>query len=69
MPRQAKKDWEIYQFKQSETHRVTQHDLRIMENRIRKKNVFATFMFTASLILFVFMISMTCLLIGVWLKS
>lgn len=68
MPR-AKKELDIPNFNSPTVPKITQQELRARERRIEVKEQYTNIMFTISITLLVFMIAMTCLLIGVWLKS
>ena len=68
MPR-AKKELDIPNFNSPTVPKITQQELRARERRIETKEQYTNIMFTISIALLVFMIAMSCLLIGVWLKS
>lgn len=68
MPR-TKKELDIPNFNSPTVPKITQQQLRARERRIEVKERYTNIMFTISITLLVFMIAMTCLLIGVWLKS
>lgn len=68
MPR-TKKELDIPNFNSPIVPKITQQELRARERRIETKEQYTNIMFTISIALLVFMIAMSCLLIGVWLKS
>ena len=68
MPR-TKKELDIPNFNSPTVPKITQQQLRARERRIEVKEQYTNIMFTISISLLVFMIAMSCLLIGVWLKS
>ena len=68
MPR-TKKELDIPNFNSPTVPKITQQELRARERRIEVKERYTNIMFTISISLLVFMIAMSCLLIGVWLKS
>ena len=67
MPR-TKKELDIPNFNSPTVPKITQQQLRARERRIEVKEQYTNIMFTISISLLVFMIAMSCLLIGVWLK-
>lgn len=68
MPR-AKKELDIPNFNSPTIQKITQQQLRARERRIEVKERYTHIMFFMSVCLLIFMIAMSCLLIGVWLKS
>lgn len=68
MPR-TKKELDIPNFNSPTVPKITQQELRARERRIETKEQYTNIMFTISIALLVFMIAMSCLLIGVWFKS
>ena len=68
MPR-AKKELDIPNFNSHTVPKITQQELRDREQKIESKERYTNVMFFMSVCLLIFMIAMSCLLIGVWLKS
>lgn len=68
MPR-TKKELDIPNFNSPTVPKITQQQLRVRERRIESKERYTNVMFFMSVCLLIFMIAMSCLLIGVWLKS
>lgn len=68
MPR-AKKELDIPNFNSPTVPKITQQELRDREQKIEAKERYTKVMFFMSVCLLIFMIAMSCLLIGVWLKS
>lgn len=68
MPR-AKKELDIPNFNSHTVPKITQQELRDREQKIESKERYTKVMFFMSVCLLIFMIAMSCLLIGVWLKS
>ena len=68
MPR-AKKELDIPNFNSHTVPKITQQELRDREQKIEAKERYTKVMFFMSVCLLIFMIAMSCLLIGVWLKS
>lgn len=68
MPR-AKKELDIPNFNSPTIPKITQQELRDREQKIESKERYTKVMFFMSVCLLIFMIAMSCLLIGVWLKS
>ena len=68
MPR-AKKELDIPNFNSHTVPKITQQELRDRAQKIETKERYTNVMFFMSVCLLIFMIAMSCLLIGVWLKS
>ena len=68
MPR-TKKELDIPNFNSQKKKKITQQELRVREQKIESKERYTKVMFFMSACLLIFMIAMSCLLIGVWLKS
>lgn len=68
MPR-AKKELDIPNFNSHTVPKITQQELRDREQKIEAKERYTKVMFFMSVCLLIFMIAMSCLLIGVWFKS
>lgn len=68
MPR-AKKELDIPNFNSPTVPKITQQELRAREQKIEVKGRYTNVMFFMSVCLLIFMIAMSCLLIGVWFKS
>ena len=68
MPR-AKKELDIPNFNSHTVPKITQQELRDREQKIESKERYTKVMFFMSVCLLIFMIAMSCLLIGVWFKS
>lgn len=68
MPR-TKKELDIPNFNSHTVPKITQQELRDREQKIEAKERYTKVMFFMSVCLLIFMIAMSCLLIGVWLKS
>ena len=68
MPR-TKKELDIPNFNSHTVPKITQQELRVREQKIESKERYTKVMFFMSACLLIFMIAMSCLLIGVWLKS
>ena len=68
MPR-AKKELDIPNFNSPTVPKITQQQLRDREQKIESKERYTKVMFFMSVCLLIFMIAMSCLLIGVWFKS
>lgn len=68
MPR-AKKELDIPNFNSPTVPKITQQELRDREQKIKAKERYTNVMFFMSVCLLIFMIAMSCLLIGVWFKS
>lgn len=68
MPR-TKKELDIPNFNSHTVPKITQQELRDREQKIEAKERYTNVMFFMSVCLLIFMIAMSCLLIGVWFKS
>lgn len=68
MPR-TKKELDIPNFNSHTVPKITQQELRDREQKIEAKERYTKVMFFMSVCLLIFMIAMSCLLIGAWLKS
>ena len=68
MPR-TKKELDIPNFNSHTVPKITQQELKDREQKIESKERYTNVMFFMSVCLLIFMIAMSCLLIGVWLKS
>lgn len=68
MPR-TKKELDIPNFNSHTVPKITQQELRDREQKIESKERYTKVMFFMSVCLLIFMIAMSCLLIGVWFKS
>lgn len=68
MPR-TKRELDIPNFNSPTVPKITQQELRDREQKIESKERYTNVMFFMSVCLLIFMIAMSCILIGVWLKS
>ena len=68
MPR-TKKELDIPNFNSPTVPKITQQELRDRAQKIESKERYTNVMFFMSVCLLIFMIAMSCLLIGVWFKS
>lgn len=68
MPR-TKRELDIPNFNSPTVPKITQQELRDRAQKIEGKERYTNVMFFMSVCLLIFMIAMSCLLIGVWFKS